>query len=77
MGQSLPPFLKEVHAPHSQLKEEGGEAMMGGLWVLVVMVVWGVVFAGCVCAASDCCFVRLACILEHTKNSFVFVTHSH
>jgi hypothetical protein len=29
------------------------------LWVLVVMVVCGVVHAGCVCAARPCCFVRL------------------
>jgi hypothetical protein len=27
--------------------------------VLVVMVVWGVAHAGCVCAARPCCFVRL------------------
>jgi hypothetical protein len=36
--------------------------MMGGLWVLVVTVVWGIVCAGCVCAASPCGFVGLACI---------------
>jgi hypothetical protein len=33
--------------------------MMGGLWVLVVMVVCGAVRAGCVCAAHPSCFVRL------------------
>jgi hypothetical protein len=42
-GQYLPPLLKEAHAPYSQLEAEGEEAMMGGLWVLVVTVVWGVV----------------------------------
>jgi hypothetical protein len=63
IGQYLPPLLKEVHAPYSQLEADGEEAMMGGLWVLVVTVVWVVVVhAGCVCAASPCCFVRLACI---------------
>jgi hypothetical protein len=30
--------------------------------VLVVMVVCGVVHAGCVCAACPCYFVRLTCI---------------
>jgi hypothetical protein len=52
--QYLPPLLKEVHAPHSQSEAEEDEAMIGGLWVLVVTVVCGVV-----CAASPCCFVRL------------------
>jgi hypothetical protein len=33
--------------------------MMGGLWVLVVMVVCGVVRTGCVCAARPCYFVSL------------------
>jgi hypothetical protein len=60
IGQYLPPLLKEAHAPHSQSKAEGEEAMMGGLWALVVMVVSGVMHAGCVCAGSPCCFVRLA-----------------
>jgi hypothetical protein len=41
MVQYLPPLLKEVHAPHSQSEAEEEEAMMGGLWLLVVMVVWG------------------------------------
>jgi hypothetical protein len=59
IGQYLPPLLKEVHAPHSQMEAEQEEAMMGELWVLVVIVVWEVVRAGCVCAASPCCFVRL------------------
>jgi hypothetical protein len=48
IGQYLPPLLKEVHAPHSQSEAEGEEAMMGGLWVLVVTVVWGTVRAGCI-----------------------------
>jgi hypothetical protein len=42
--------------------------MIGGLWVLVVMVVYGVVHAGCVCAARPCCFVRLTHINKCTKN---------
>jgi hypothetical protein len=42
--------LEEAHAPHSQLEAEEEEAMIRGLWVLVVMVVWVVVHAGCVCA---------------------------
>ncbi len=57
--QYLPPLLEEAHAPHSQLEAEEEEAMMGGLWVLVVRVVCEVVLAGCVCAGSPCCFVRL------------------
>jgi hypothetical protein len=40
---------------------------MGGLLVLAVMVVWEVVCAGCVCAASPCCFVRLTHISEPKK----------
>ncbi len=40
---------------------------MGGLWALVVTVVCGVVHAGCVCAVSPCCFVRLTGIV-HQKN---------
>jgi hypothetical protein len=60
--QNLPPLLKEAHAPHSLPEAEEEEAMMGGLWVLVVRVVCGVVRAGCVCAASPCCFVRCTCI---------------
>jgi hypothetical protein len=63
----LPPLLEEAHAPHSQSEAEEDEAMMGGLWVLAVMVVWGVVHAGCVCAASPCCFVRLTCISAPKK----------
>jgi hypothetical protein len=57
--QYLPLLLEEAHAPHSHSEAEEEEAMMGGLLVLVVMVVCGVVCAGCVCAASPCCFVRL------------------
>jgi hypothetical protein len=53
----LPPLLEEAHAPHSQFEEEERKTMMGGLWVLVVKVVCGVVHAGCLCAASPCCFV--------------------
>jgi hypothetical protein len=37
------------------------------MWVLVVMVVCGVVHAGCVCAACPCCFVRLTCISAPKK----------
>ncbi len=33
--------------------------MMGGLWVQVVIVVFAVVHADCVCAACPCCFVSL------------------
>ncbi len=67
--QFLPPLLKEAHAPHFQSEAEGEEAMMGGLWVLVVMVVGGVVHAGCVCAASPCCSVWLThlSVLKHCK----------
>jgi hypothetical protein len=61
--QYLPPLLEEAHAPHSQLEAEEEEAMMGGLWVLVMRVVCGVMHAGCVCAASPCYFVR------HTRKS--------
>ncbi len=60
--QYLPLLLEEAHAPHSQSEAEEEEAMRGGFWVLVVTVVCGVVSAGCVCAASPCCFVRLTCI---------------
>jgi hypothetical protein len=49
--QYFPPLLEEAHAPHSQSEAEEEEAMIQGLWVLVVMVVWGVVPAGFVCAA--------------------------
>ncbi len=56
----LPPLLEEKHAPHSQPKAEEEEAMMGGLWVLVVRVVCGIEHAGCVCAVSPYYFVRLA-----------------
>ena len=47
----LPPLLEEAHAPHSQSEAEDEEAMMGGLWVLVVTIVCGVVHAGCVLQA--------------------------
>jgi hypothetical protein len=62
IAQYFPPLLGEVHAPHSQLEAEEEEAMIRGLYVLVVMVVWGVMLAGFVCAAHSCCFVRLTCI---------------
>jgi hypothetical protein len=39
----LPPLLEEARAPHSQLEAEEEEAMMGELWALVEMGVWGVV----------------------------------
>jgi hypothetical protein len=53
IAQYFPPLLEEAHAPHSQLEAEEEEAMIRGLWVLVVMVVWGVVCAGlCVLSAS-------------------------
>ncbi len=64
--QYLPPLLDEAHSPHSQSEAEEEEAMMGGLWVLVVTVVCRVVCAGCVCAASLCCFVKLT-RMECTK----------
>jgi hypothetical protein len=57
IAQYFPPLLEEAHAPHSQLEAEGKEAMIRGLWVLVVMVVGGVVRAGFVC--SDCSDVLL------------------
>ncbi len=57
IAQYSPPLLEEVHAPHSQSEAEEEEAMIRGLWVLVVTVVWGVVCAGFVCAARPCCFV--------------------
>jgi hypothetical protein len=63
----LPPLLEEAHAPHSQLEAEEEEAMMGGLWVLIVRVVCGVVHAGCVCTACPCCFVRCTCIISAPK----------
>ncbi len=59
LAQYFPPLLEKVHAPHPQSEAEEAEAMMEGLWVLVVTVVWGVVHAGCVCTACPCCFVRL------------------
>ncbi len=40
---------------------------LGGLWVLVVMVVCGVVRAGCVCAARPYCFVRGSHAKVHQK----------
>jgi hypothetical protein len=52
IAQYFPPLLEEAHAPHSQLEAEEEEAMIRGLWVLVVTVVWVVVRAGCVCCAS-------------------------
>jgi hypothetical protein len=61
--------LEEVHAPHSQSKAEEEEALIRGLWVLVVTVVWGVVHAGFVCAACPCCFVRLTCINAPQKSA--------
>jgi hypothetical protein len=67
--QYFPPLLEEAHAPYSQSETEEEEAMMGGLWVLVVMVVWGVVHAGCVCAACPCCFVRLTRISAPKKSA--------
>jgi hypothetical protein len=63
IAQYFPHLLEEAHAPHSQLEAEEKEAMIRGLWVLVVTVVWGVVHAGFVCAAHPCCFVRLSCII--------------
>ncbi len=62
IAQYFPPLLEEAHALHSQSEAEEEEAMIRGLWVLVVMVVWGVVRAGFVCAARPCCFDRLTCI---------------
>jgi hypothetical protein len=62
VAQYFPPLLEEAHAPHSQSEADEEEAMIRGLWVLVVMVVWVVVCAGCVCAVRPCCFVRLTCI---------------
>jgi hypothetical protein len=56
IAQYFPPLLEEAHAPHSQSKAEEGEAMISGLWVLVVMVVWGVMRAGFVCAARPLLF---------------------
>jgi hypothetical protein len=35
--------------------------------VIVVTVVWGVVRAGCVCAARPCCFVRGTRAKVHQK----------
>jgi hypothetical protein len=61
--QYLPPLLEEAHAPHSQSDGEEEEAMMGGLWVLVVTVVCGVLRAGFVCASCEPLFFCLA-----TKN---------
>jgi hypothetical protein len=57
IAQYFPPLFEEAQA---HIQEE--EAMIRGLWVLVVTVVWGVVRAGFVCAARPCCFVRLTCI---------------
>jgi hypothetical protein len=59
IAQYFSPLLEEVHAPHSQSETEEKEAMIRRLWVLVVMVVWGVVRAGFVCAACPCCLVKL------------------
>jgi hypothetical protein len=63
------PLLEEAHAPHSQLEAEKEEAMLGGLWVLVVRVVCGVVRAGCVCATSPCSFVRITSISAPKKRA--------
>jgi hypothetical protein len=60
--QYLPPLLQETHAPHSQSEAEEEEAMMGGLWVLVVRVVCGV---GCACWLCVCCEPLLFC-QDHT-----------
>jgi hypothetical protein len=62
IAQYFPPLLEEAHAPHSQSEAKEEEAMIREFWVLVVMVVWVVVRAGCVCAVCPCCFVRLTCI---------------
>jgi hypothetical protein len=67
IAQYFPPLLEEVHAPHSQSEAEEEEAMIRGLWVLVVTVVWGVVHAGFVCAARPCCFDKLKCISAPTN----------
>ncbi len=64
----FPPLLEEAHASYSQSEAEEAEAMIRGLWVLVVTVVWGVVRAGFVCAVRPCCFVRLMCIIIAPKN---------
>jgi hypothetical protein len=58
----FPPMLEEAHAPHYQSEAGEEEAIIRGLGVLVVTVVWGVVHAGFVCAVHPCCFVRLTCI---------------
>jgi hypothetical protein len=62
IAQYFPPLLEEAHAPHSQSEAEEEEAMIRGLWVLVMTVVWVVVRANCVCAVRPCCVVRLNCI---------------
>jgi hypothetical protein len=56
IAQYFPPLLEEAHAPHSKLEAEEEEAMIRGLWVLVVTVVGGCVHADFVCAALPCCF---------------------
>jgi hypothetical protein len=66
--QHFPPLLEKAHAPHSQLEAEEEEAMMEGLWMLVVRVVCGVVRAGCVCAARPSCFVRCTRTISAPKN---------
>jgi hypothetical protein len=70
IAQYFPPLLEEAHAPHSQSEAEEEKAMIRGLWVLVVTVVWGVVHAGFACAAHPCCFVRLTCI-SALKNQLI------
>jgi hypothetical protein len=56
IAQYFPPLLEEAHAPHSQLEAEEEEAMLRGLWVLVVTVVWVVVRAGFVCTCAPLLF---------------------
>ncbi len=67
IAQFFPLLLEEAHAPHSQLEAEEKEAMIRGLWVLVVTAVGGVVRASFVCAAPPCCFVMLTCMIA-SKN---------
>jgi hypothetical protein len=75
IAQYFPPFLEEVHAPRSQLEAKEEETMIRGLWVLVVMVVWGVVHAGFVCAARPCCFVRHKCTKKSANHSIFAGSH--
>jgi hypothetical protein len=50
----LPPFLEEVHAPHSQSEAEEEKAMMGGFFVHAG-------YEGCVCWLCVCCTSLLFC----------------